>query len=99
MTDPSFSCVVLYCIVLWCGQTTNEHLMYHLDAYWDSDARLLTLVLPYCAGGELFDRILAVKFFSEVKAATLFRKLASGVAALHRIGVVHRNIKPENILL
>ncbi len=36
---------------------------------------------------------------SEVTALTILRQAAEGLEALHASGVVHRNIKPENIIL
>ena len=36
---------------------------------------------------------------SEVTALTILRQAAEGLEALHAAGVIHRNIKPENIIL
>merc|ERR1712224_983478 len=50
-------------------------------------------------GGELFDRIVAKGSFSEAEAATVMRQLLSALADCHRRGVLHRDVKPENLLL
>lgn len=51
------------------------------------------------AGGELFDHILAHRYLKERDAARLFAQLISGVAYLHAKGIVHRDLKLENLLL
>ena len=50
-------------------------------------------------GGELFDHILAHRYLKERDASRLFAQLISGVSYLHRKGVVHRDLKLENLLL
>ncbi|MCO5569608.1 hypothetical protein L7F22_023324 [Adiantum nelumboides] len=55
-------------------------------------------VLELCSGGELFDRIVASKCYSEAAAATVIRQIASGLKALHASHIVHRDLKPENCL-
>jgi 5'-AMP-activated protein kinase catalytic alpha subunit len=57
------------------------------------------VVLEHCEGGTLLDRILSdeLKSVSEVKR--LFRQIASGVWYLHRRGIAHGDIKPDNIVL
>jgi p90 ribosomal S6 kinase len=49
-------------------------------------------------GGELLDKILRQKFFSEREAQAVMDKIASAVKYLHQSGVVHRDLKPSNIL-
>ncbi|XAR63569.1 Calcium/calmodulin-dependent protein kinase [Bertholletia excelsa] len=56
------------------------------------------LVLELCSGGELFDRIVAQKRYTEVEAAAVVRQIASGLDAIHRANIVHRDLKPENCL-
>eukprot|EP00820_Chromera_velia_P024332 Cvel_32861.t1-p1 / transcript=Cvel_32861.t1 / gene=Cvel_32861 / organism=Chromera_velia_CCMP2878 / gene_product=Calcium-dependent protein kinase 2, putative / transcript_product=Calcium-dependent protein kinase 2, putative / location=Cvel_scaffold5206:3376-5449(+) / protein_length=404 / sequence_SO=supercontig / SO=protein_coding / is_pseudo=false len=56
------------------------------------------LVMEYCAGGELFDRLLASGSFSELDACRLMNQILAGVAYCHKLRVVHRDLKPENFL-
>ncbi|KAI9188899.1 hypothetical protein H9P43_000321 [Blastocladiella emersonii ATCC 22665] len=48
---------------------------------------------------ELFDYILNNKFLPEPEAGRLFAQLVDGVNYLHAKGVVHRDLKLENLLL
>lgn len=50
------------------------------------------------SGGELFDKIVAVKHFSERQAADIIRQILSAIYYCHRNNIVHRDLKPENIL-
>ncbi|CAL1372655.1 unnamed protein product [Linum trigynum] len=57
------------------------------------------LVMELCAGGELFDRIIAKGHYSEKDAAKICREVVNVVHACHFMGVLHRDLKPENFLL
>jgi serine/threonine protein kinase len=50
-------------------------------------------------GGELFDYILAHRYLKDHIACKLFAQLISGVSYLHEKGIVHRDLKLENLLL
>jgi calcium-dependent protein kinase len=63
------------------------------------DRENVYIVMEYCTGGELFDRIIAKGTFSEAEAAKFFRQMVNMVAHCHNMGVMHRDIKPENFLL
>ena len=49
-------------------------------------------------GGELLDKIIRQKFFSEREARVVMERVVSAVRYLHQNGVVHRDLKPANIL-
>ena len=57
------------------------------------------MVLEYASGGELFDYILQQRYLKDDKARRLFAQLVSGVGYLHRNGIIHRDLKLENLLL
>ncbi|KAK9062900.1 hypothetical protein SSX86_020090 [Deinandra increscens subsp. villosa] len=63
------------------------------------DKRSVHLVMELCAGGELFDRIIAKGHYTERAAASLLRTIVKIVHTCHSMGVIHRDLKPENFLL
>ncbi|URE28698.1 calcium-dependent protein kinase [Musa troglodytarum] len=87
--------------------TREVEIMYHLagqanvvelkGAYEDKHS--VHLVMELCAGGELFDRIVAQGHFTERAAASLLRTIVQIVHTCHSMGVMHRDLKPENFLL
>ena len=66
------------------------------DAFVDKSN--VYLVFDLMKGGELLDKILRQKFFSEREAQAVMDKVTSAVKYLHHNGVVHRDLKPSNIL-
>ncbi|KAK8595967.1 hypothetical protein V6N13_000635 [Hibiscus sabdariffa] len=63
------------------------------------DKQSVHLVMELCAGGELFDRIIAKGHYTERAAATLLRTIVQILHTCHSMGVIHRDLKPENFLL
>ena len=57
------------------------------------------LVQEYVAGETLAERLRRQQVLSAAEAATIIRQVAEGLAAAHERGVVHRDVKPSNILL
>ena len=54
--------------------------------------------MEYASGGELFQYILKHKKLKDIEAAKVLQQLISGVEYLHSIGIVHRDLKLENLL-
>uniref|UniRef100_A0A672Q9L9 Ribosomal protein S6 kinase n=1 Tax=Sinocyclocheilus grahami TaxID=75366 RepID=A0A672Q9L9_SINGR len=63
-----------------------------------NDGRSVYLVTELMKGGELLDKILRQKFFSEREASAVLHTITKTVEYLHAQGVVHRDLKPSNIL-
>ncbi|KAJ8013714.1 hypothetical protein DPEC_G00032650 [Dallia pectoralis] len=66
------------------------------DVY--DDGKCVYLVMELMRGGELLDRILQQKCFSEREASAVLCTITKTVEYLHSQGVVHRDLKPSNIL-
>ncbi|XP_004511540.1 calcium-dependent protein kinase 1-like [Cicer arietinum] len=62
------------------------------------DHHSVNLIMELCAGGELFDRIIAKGHYSERAAAELCGQMVTVVHNCHSMGVMHRDLKPENFL-
>ncbi len=56
------------------------------------------LVLDYAAGGDLQTRVRSKGPLPPREAAELIRDLAGGLALMHSKGILHRDLKPGNIL-
>lgn len=57
------------------------------------------LVLELCQGGELFDKIISIKYYDEQGAKLVFRQIMRAIYYCHLNGVCHRDLKPENFIL
>ncbi len=64
------------------------------------DARLVPcMVMEFLAGETLADRMVAGRLVDPDEAIPLTCQMASALTAAHRAGVVHRDLKPDNIFL
>ncbi|CAJ1427408.1 unnamed protein product [Effrenium voratum] len=62
------------------------------------DKKYMYMVMEYCRGGELFDRLLEVGHFTENQAAVIMQQVFRGIYYLHTMKVVHRDLKIENFM-
>jgi eukaryotic-like serine/threonine-protein kinase len=72
-------------------------------SYRGVDVELPWLAMEYVHGGTLEDRVTETVSrtgyaFDADRAAACIEALASGIGAIHEVGVIHRDIKPSNIL-
>ncbi|KAG5835577.1 hypothetical protein ANANG_G00245480 [Anguilla anguilla] len=59
----------------------------------------IVIVMEYASRGDLYDYICEQQRLSEREARHFFRQIVSAVHYCHRNGIVHRDLKLENILL
>lgn len=69
-----------------------------LDVF--EDDKCFYLVMDYYSGGELFDHIIKrhKKGFTEQQAAGIMKEIMQFLSYCHSIGLVHADLKPENIV-
>jgi len=82
-----------------CGKRLQgcELVVQLLDVFHETGVH--TLVLEYLPGGELFEHMCKLHYYTEDCARRCFRRIVLGVNDMHLRGVVHRDLKPENLLL
>jgi serine/threonine protein kinase/Tfp pilus assembly protein PilF len=79
------------------ARLTHPHILPLFDS-GESDG-LLFYVMPNMEGQSLRDRIAKEKMLSLDEALRITREVASALDYAHRQGVVHRDVKPANILM
>ena len=57
------------------------------------------LVLPFCEKGSVYRKVVEEGPWSEREIVRLLADVAGGLAYLHENGILHQDIKPENILI
>lgn len=70
------------------------------------DGQCLNVVLPYCGNGDLFQILADHKRINpldpglpEAKARYWFRQILEGMRHLQSLGICHRDLSPENVML
>ena len=64
---------------------------YHDQSYFH-------IVMEYCQGKEIFDRIVEDGRIKEKKVCMIIMKVLHAISYCHSRGITHRDLKPENIL-
>jgi serine/threonine protein kinase len=68
------------------------------DAGQLPDDRLF-LVMEHLEGHDLAEELLRGGRFSQLRTAEVLRQVALGLAAAHKLGVIHRDLKPGNVMI
>ena len=77
---------------------SHPHLMTIHDS-GESETGILYLVMPFISGGDLRALLKRGGPLPPSRAARIITQLGAALDAAHRVGVVHRDVKPENVLL
>lgn len=67
--------------------------------YSSGDTELPYIAMEYLKKGSLSKRLSSEQRLSPIEALQIIRGCACGLAAAHNIGVVHLDVKPDNILM
>ncbi len=78
-------------------QVAHRHVcrMYDLGEEWLT----IYISMEYVPGEDLKSFIRRSGHLTEAKAVGLARQIAEGLAEAHRLGVVHRDLKPQNVMI
>ncbi len=78
-------------------QVSHRHVcrMYDLGEEWLT----IYISMEYVAGEDLKSFIRRSGHLNEAKAIGLAKQIAEGLAEAHRLGVVHRDLKPQNVMI
>jgi calcium-dependent protein kinase len=62
------------------------------------DTKYLYLVMEYCDGGELLEKVSDSTGFSEKEASKIMADIFRAINHCHAMNIAHRDIKPENLM-
>ncbi len=79
------------------AKLSHDHIVPLYSAGWSNEGRPY-LVMPLIEGVSLKDRIVEGTLGVR-EVAELIRQIATGLSAAHAMGLIHRDVKPANILL
>ncbi|CDS43299.1 serine:threonine protein kinase SIK3 [Echinococcus multilocularis] len=78
-----------------CYRHPNIIRLYHI---METDANIY-MVTEYASRGEVFDHISLSHAFTEKEARELFWQIVCAIDYCHKLGIVHRDLKAENLLI
>ena len=83
----------------WVGARIHSPWVVHVIELPPGRQTCLYIVMPLYQGELLETRLRRRPLVGLEEGRNIAVKLAHGVAALHRVGVIHRDIKPDNVIL
>jgi len=76
----------------------HRNLIEVYDIGEDPETHLCYILMEYVGGGTLTDRLKAKGKLEIREAVTITMHVANALSAAHAIGIIHRDIKPDNIM-
>lgn len=67
--------------------------------YSFQDAKNLYMVMEYLPGGDLMGLLIKKDTFTERETLQYVAEIATAIASVHALGYIHRDLKPDNMLV
>ncbi len=81
------------------SRIASDHVVQVIAAGVDPETNVPWLVMELLAGEEMADRVRRSGPLSRAEVAEVAKQLTHALAAAHAVGVVHRDLKPNNLFL
>ena len=81
------------------ARLSHPHVMPLIDSGATDDGEVLYYVMPLVSGESLRDRLLRDGTLSTTEALRLVTEITEALVYAHANGVVHRDVKPDNVML
>lgn len=82
---------------LWLAKCTHPHVVQVHRIF--QEAGLWCMVMEYIAGEDLSGRVKKRGILSEAEALQYIQQIGDALGFIHQKGLLHRDVKPENIML
>ncbi|KAG1153476.1 hypothetical protein G6F37_010328 [Rhizopus arrhizus] len=82
--------------ILVMREAQHKNIVNYIDSFLVTDE--LWVVMEYMEGGSLTD-VVTTSMMTESQIATVCRESLEGIYHLHQLGIIHRDIKSDNVLL
>lgn len=76
---------------------SHKHIVPLLDFF--ETPSTFYLVMEKCNGGDVLDRVASIEQYTEKDACQFSKGLLEAVQYMHKRGIAHRDLKPQNLLL
>ena len=87
----------LFCEARAVAQIGDEHLVDVYDFVADPQKGVVAYVMEYLAGEDLRKLLQRERVLAPHRVARLAAQICAGLDAAHKVGVVHRDLKPDKI--
>jgi len=71
----------------------------YITHFWSESKKVFYIVLKYYKGGSLLDSLKKNKRFEESEVKLYTAQIANAIGILHKKNIIHRDIKPNNVLI